>query len=72
MKASPVRDPDISAVRETLRIAEDALTIDPNGLASQLVARLYEVLFESYLKSFRISFSFHFISFISFHRLIHG
>ena len=43
MKASPVYDPDISTVRETLRIAEDALMIDPNGLASQLVARLYEV-----------------------------
>ena len=43
MKSLPNVDPDISAVGETLRISEDAILIDNNALASQLVARLYEV-----------------------------
>jgi len=38
-----VNDPDIAAVAETLKLAQDAILSDPKQLASQLVARLYEV-----------------------------
>lgn len=38
-----VNDPDIAAVGETLKLAQDAILSDPKQLASQLVARLHEV-----------------------------
>ena len=38
-----VNDPDIAAVKETLQLAQDAILSDPKQLASQIVARLYEV-----------------------------
>ena len=41
-----VNDPDISAVAETLQLAQDAILSDPKQLAAQFVARLYEVWFK--------------------------
>ena len=38
-----VNDPDIDAVGGVLQLAQDAILSDPKQLASQLVARLYEV-----------------------------
>ena len=43
MAMDVVNDPDIAAVAETLKLAQDAILSDPKQLASQLVARLYEV-----------------------------
>ena len=43
MAMNVVNDPDIAAVAETLKLAQDAILSDPKQLASQLVARLYEV-----------------------------
>ena len=38
-----VNDPDIDAVGGVLQLAQDAILSDPKQLASQFVARLYEV-----------------------------
>ena len=43
MAMDVVNDPDIAAVAETLKLAQDAILSDLKQLASQLVARLYEV-----------------------------
>ena len=45
MAMDVVNDPDIAAVAETLKLAQDAILSDPKQLASQLVARLYEVCY---------------------------
>ena len=38
-----VNDPDIDAVGGVLQLAQDAILSDPKQLATQFVARLYEV-----------------------------
>ena len=40
-------DPDIRTVQECLQLSQDALTMDGNQLAYQLVARLYQVCLTS-------------------------